>query len=40
MAASRERTRVLAVTTSGHSSAILDSKDRHSPNMDKEEKHW
>ena len=37
MAASRERTRVLVVTTSGHSSAILDSKDRYSPTSDKEE---
>jgi hypothetical protein len=33
MAAGRERRGVLAVKTSGRSSAILDSKDRHSPNI-------
>jgi hypothetical protein len=33
MAARRERRGVLAVKTSGRSSAILDSKDRNSPNI-------
>ena len=32
MAAGREPRRVLAVKTPGRSSAILDSKERHSPN--------
>jgi hypothetical protein len=33
MAAGRERRRVLAVKTPGRSSAILDSKKRHSPTI-------
>jgi hypothetical protein len=41
MAACRERSGVLAVTTSGRSGAILDSKDRHAPSIGQDErKKW